>query len=215
MEMQLNAEIREQIKKGGSRKLRKLGKIPVVLYGNNKPPLSISLNQRETQRLLESGASRKLMNLVVIQGGAVKKECLSLFKEIQRNPLTNEILHIDLYEVERGKKIHAVVPINLIGKPIGVTDQGGALQVLLRQIHIQCVPEQMPETIDVNVENLSLGDSISIKDIPVSNEIQIAEDQNRVVASIVTIKVVQAEQTASEESAATEESTAQPEEKKE
>jgi large subunit ribosomal protein L25 len=200
MTITIKAELRTNLKKGSSRKLRTAGKIPAILYGNHETPIAISLERRETEKLLASGGWRQVHSLTADPEGSFQG-CTVMFKAIQRHPLSNDILHLDLYKIHEGQQIVVAVPVNLVGKPIGVAEQGGTLQFILRNIHIKCLPENLPDHLDVNIEALGIGDIVSVKDVTCDPSVTIVEDISKVIASVVIIKAAKAEEAAKEAAA--------------
>jgi large subunit ribosomal protein L25 len=188
MGSELKATTRRESGKGDSRKLRKIGSIPAVVYGFHKNAVQIILDKRETEKIIESGATRQIHNLLVESPTGDTKLLPVMFKDIQRDPLSRAILHVDLYEIQKGQMISMVLPINLIGKPFGVTDQGGSLQFVTRALRVRCSVDQIPVAIDVNIDQLKLNESIHVKEIAVSETFKILDDLNKVIVSVATIK---------------------------
>ena len=198
MTMQLTAEYRSKTGKGITRKLRQEGKVPAVLYSPLKQPIAITLNTSEVTKTLAGGGGRKIIEMVV-KKNAESETCEVLFKDIQRNSINGELVHIDFYEIQKGHNISATVPIILEGKPVGVVDQGGALQFLTRAVRIQCLPRNLPESIKVDVTSVNLGQNITVETINTNPDVTIMEEPLRVIASVIAIKKTIASESEEEE----------------
>lgn len=198
MGLELKAMTRRGSGKSDSRKLRKVGTIPAVVYGFHKNAIQIALDKRETEKLIDTGATRQIHNLLVESPSGDTKLIPVMFKDIQRDPLSRAILHVDLYEIQKGQMIAIVVPVNLIGKPFGVTDQGGSLQFVTRTLRVRCNADQIPASIDVNIDQLKLNESIHVRDISVTETIKLLDDAGKVIVTVATIKATGPEETAKE-----------------
>ncbi|MEW6103689.1 MAG: 50S ribosomal protein L25 [bacterium] len=181
-ELNLAVEERKIGTQGEINKLRRDGFIPGIIYGQDKPSLPMYLSKREFLGFLHKGKS-PLFSLT-IKG---KKE-YAIVKEKQINPLKNEIIHIDFMRVGLKEKIEIKVEIRAIGTPQGVKE-GGVLEQLVYELNIKCPAQSIPEAIDVNVEGLKIGDMLHIKDLKEYEEIEILEDKEKIIFSVIPPKV--------------------------
>jgi large subunit ribosomal protein L25 len=179
----LAARLRTGKGKEAARRLRNQGLIPAVVYGQREEAIPVTLNPQQLTKALRGGAGeRSLINLTIegLQDGPVTKTVI--LKEKQIDPLKRTLLHVDLYTVAMDEKIHVAIPVHLVGKSIGV-ELGGVLEQVLREIEVECLPGDIPPSIDVDVSALDIGDSIHVADITLEKaKIQIEPEQ-----TIVTI----------------------------
>lgn len=177
----ITAELRKDIGiKGTLKNLRKDGKIPAVLYGGNGPTIPLLIKEREILNILRTSNA-----VIKIKYG--DKEDTVIVKDIQRHVVTEKLLHIDFQRILMTEKIKIKVPIKLIGEAYGVKVQSGLLEYSMREINVLCLPTKIPKEIEVDISELHIGSSIRIKDIH-SEGIEILDDPNQIVVSIVAAK---------------------------
>lgn len=178
----LQAERRADAGKGAARTLRRAGKIPAVIYGQNRAPESLAVDQASFTRLLTGITAASTILDVAIDGQAPVK---ALIRELQRNPLRNtEVLHLDLYEVRADQKVTLEVPVHLTGTADGVRNFGGILDQVLHKIQIRVFPADIPASIDLDVTNLAIGKSMYVRDVKLPN-VEILNDGNLPICSVV------------------------------
>jgi len=194
----MKAVVRTPGKKGASKRLRNSGKIPGVYYHGSEDAVHFEIDGHELKILL--GQSPTLINLEV--EGSESRECM--IRDIQRHPVSQEPLHIDLIGITRGVKINATVPVRLVGIPDGVKNQGGILQQAMQQVDILVLPTNLPHSIDVDVSGLELGESIHLRDVVVE-DIEWETDPEQTVATVAHPRVVEEETAEGEEAAEGEE----------
>ena len=173
----LDIENRDSVGKKSTKEMRREGKVPSTLYFKGEEPESIAV---EKLKLYQALKSDQRIYEVELKGASQ----YVMVKAVQYHPVTDEILHLDFMRVRRSEKMTISVPLVLVGKPIGVTE-GGILSQALNQIEISCFPTNVPEQIEVNIDDMELNSSISIADVSYDDEevdIISAEDIN--VASI-------------------------------
>ena len=174
----LEIENRKSVGKKASKKIRRAGKIPSVLYYKGEKPVSISIDK---QLLYHAIKSDQRIYEVEIDS----KSQYVMIKEAQYHPITDEIIHIDFMRVRRSEKMTISVPITLIGKPVEVTE-GGILSQSMTQIEISCFPTNVPESIEVNVDHLDINSSVSVDDVTVNDEdIDIISASDLSIASVI------------------------------
>ena len=161
----LTAQSRQQTGKGAARSLRREGRVPAVIYGHDREPLALTVDGTALQKLLVGiSASSTLFDVAVDERPPVK----ALIREIQRDVIQhNQIIHLDLYEVRTDEKITVRVPLHLVGVPDGVRNFGGVLDHVIRELEIRVFPADIPEHVDVDVTNLTIGHSIFVRDLKV------------------------------------------------
>ena len=198
--MKLSAQIKTETGKGVNRKLRASGEVPAVLYGPQQDPVPIVLNHHEVSTLLKAGGRRKIQELVISGLSDDTKSTLVMFRDVQRNAITGELIHIDFYSIRKGHKMTLSVPVVLRGEAVGVTDGGGALQFLTRNMMIECLPKDLPEYIEVDISALDVGNSMALSDLNLPEGVTLADEPAKVIASVVIISAaVEAEDEEGEE----------------
>jgi large subunit ribosomal protein L25 len=168
----LNAARRTDTGKGAARSLRRDGRIPGVVYGHGEDTLSISLDAHDFGKLISGISVENTILELKIDGAADSR---ALIREVQWHPYKPVILHVDLYQVHAGEKVHLEIPIRVEGNPLGVRDQGGVLQQVRHELSIECLPKDIPERITLDVSELEIGDSIHVRDIEVPGATILAE----------------------------------------
>lgn len=202
----LNARIRESGGKGLARKLRRSGEIPAIAYGHGRDAQSLSVNAHELQVLLSKiNPENTLIELNVENA----KPSMALIREIQQHPSRPFIQHIDFFMVKAGEKLHVAVPVRILGSPIGVRENGGILQESMHELTVECLPKDIPTAVEVDVENLDLGQSIHVSAVSVANG-TILNDPELVICSVILPSVQAVEEVDDEEESEEPEVIAEP-----
>jgi len=184
--IELKANIRNSVGKGQARALRRAEKIPAVLYGPGTEPVLLSVSIKDLEKALKkSTASQALLNLTILNGENTSRT--AMIKELQTHPVSRHYQHIDFYEISMDRKIRVKIPVVVKGKARGV-EEGGILQIIRRELEILCLPTEIPETIEIDITDLDIGDSIHVKEIPFEGDIEIQADVNFTVITIVSPK---------------------------
>jgi len=189
-ETALVVETREGTGKGANRKLRAAGRIPAVLYGQGKASVPLAIDPRALEKVLKAGGANALLDLTV-QGRGDLGTPVALVKELQRDPIRGAILHADLYQVDLSKTVEVDVPIHLVGKPKGI-DFGGLLEHTLREVRIECLPRAIPESIELDVSGLEIGDVLHVRDLPLPTGVSLMSDPDLGVAHVALPQVEEA-----------------------
>ena len=177
----LDIENREVVGKKATKAIRRSGLVPSVLYFKGEEPLSLSVNKKALNKAMKSDQRIYEMEIE-------NKSQYVMIKEVQYHPVTDEVLHVDFMRVRRSEKMTISVPLILTGKAIGVTE-GGILSQTMNQIEISCYPTNVPENIEVNIDNLELNASLSVSDVSIDDdEIEIISPDELNVASIAAPK---------------------------
>ena len=173
----LDISDRSELRSKGSRAIRKKGLIPGILYYAGEENVNISIQKSTLFHAMQSG--QRIFEIE--QGGESQ---YTMIKQLQYHPVTDEIIHIDLMRVRRSEKITIAVPLVLIGEPVGVKE-GGVLSQSLNQIDISCYPTDVPEQIELNIEDLELNSAKSVADLDLDLEdVEIVSDPNLNIVSI-------------------------------
>src|SRR5438046_1489905 len=198
------AEPREDFGKNASRRLRRGGRVPAILYGDRGPAIPIAVEPRAIQSVLGSGAGHNAIFSLEIKGKAPARVML---REWQVDPVHGELLHVDIVRVARETKLRLKVPIHVTGEAKGVKVQGGVFEFVLREIEIECLPDDIPEHLTVDITELTIGKNLRVADLALGEKVKILTDPASVVAHVVTLKAEE-EKPAAE---AAEAATAEPE----
>ncbi|RKZ28016.1 50S ribosomal protein L25 [bacterium] len=205
--IQLKAEIRKLRGSRESRRLRRTGFIPAVLYGSEGEHLLLKIFKKDFSKIIRSRSGEYSMVELLINDGNKETSHLSVIKNIQHDPVSDLVIHADFEYVQLGKPISFIVPIEFVGTPIGVKE-GGIFTPHLHELKILCAPKDMPEVVEINVENIDLGESIHIKDISIPNA-EIQHDPDETIASIVKPRGLEVSEVKEEEAEEAEEEKAE------
>ena len=185
-ENELAVEVREGTGKGPARRLRASGRVPAVCYGRGAKSLGISLDPLALDQLLKgSTAGMNTLIALQIEGGGDYHGKPMLVKELQRNPVSGQILHADLYAVNLQEAIQVSVPIHLEGSPEGVK-MGGILDQTLREVDLECMPQAIPEELRLDVSELLVGQSLHVRDLSIPEGATLLSDLDLSVVTVAT-----------------------------
>lgn len=192
-----------EVKNKVARKLKYKNYIPAVMYGLKKEPVSIKIKEKEFKDILKGRSIYSLIFDMRIDGAKKDKRETVLIKEFQRDPITRDFLHVDFLRIQMEKEIETSVPIHIINEEIahGIKEGGGVLQHGLRELHISCLPADIPEYIEYDIKDLDMGITIRISDIKISDKIKILNDPVEVVVSIIHPTQLKEEEVVAEEEA--------------
>ena len=163
--VELTAEPRSETGKGAARQIRFRSRVPAVIYGHGRDTQSLTLDAFALSQALKDVEWASAVIQLTIDGRTVR----ALIREIQRHPVRPDILHLDFYEIRADEKVRLKLPIHLVGTPEGVRNQGGVLDQVSREIEIEVLPEHIPDRLDVDVTNLTMGHSLHVRDITLPN----------------------------------------------
>jgi large subunit ribosomal protein L25 len=183
----LTAQPRTEFGNGPTRRLRRSGLVPGVVYQAGGPSLALSLRDRELRRALAEGRTG-VIDLRIGDGDSRPV----LLKDWQLHPVNLDVLHVDFIEVDLSQEIEAPVAIELVGNPIGVREDGGILDQPLREVTVSALPDALPDRIEVDVDPLAIGDTLTVADLRAPAGVTITSDPETVVASVVAPTVVAA-----------------------
>ncbi|MFG3339711.1 50S ribosomal protein L25/general stress protein Ctc [Glycomyces sp. NPDC048151] len=175
-EVRISAEPRTDFGKGGARRTRRAGKVPAVVYGHGEKPLHISLPSLELAAAIRKGGANQLIAIEVTDG---TRE-LVIPKDIQRDPLRDEIVHADLLIVRRGEKITTDIPLAFTGE----VEKGGLVVHELTAVSVEAEATHIPESIEVDLEGLAIGSQRLVSEITVPDGIVILTDGEQTVATV-------------------------------
>jgi large subunit ribosomal protein L25 len=201
--LKLDSEIRTHSGKNAARQLRSTGKIPGVLYGQKQEPVGLSIDEAAMRAILQSNPESAIVDLTI--GGAGAEPVNTLVRDVQRQPATGKILHVDFQRIRLDEKVRVEVQIILEGDAKGVKEQGGILEHLTRTLSIMSLPMQIPDSFEVDVTPLMIGDSYRLKDLVETHpEIDFLDDPETSLATVIppTIEAAPAAEGVEEEEGA-------------
>jgi large subunit ribosomal protein L25 len=201
--LQLKAQYRKTVGNGPARALRREGLFPAVVYGRRTETIPLCLKINEFDQLLKKhNIYQAVLKLSIENGKATEKTVM--VKELQVHPVTRNFLHVDFYEIDMARKIRVNVPVVTTGTAIGV-ERGGILQIIRRELEVLCLPGQIPETFEIDISDLDVGDAVHVEEIPLSGDIEIPHDVDFTVVTVTSPKLEVAEEEEEEEEEAAEE----------
>ena len=172
---------REGVGKSVARRLRRSGKTPGILYGGASP-VNIAVDPREVFRIIHGHEGSTQLLRVTFAGS--KDSRMVILRDIQLDPVSEDLVHVDLQEVNMDKPIQVTVALHHVGEPIGVRDTQGILEMVLREIQVSCLPANIPEDIKADVSNLAIGDVLTVGELVVPEGVRVLTDKAQAVATV-------------------------------
>jgi large subunit ribosomal protein L25 len=180
----VKGEARQAGTKGDARRARKAGKVPAVLYGAKKEPVSLSVDPKSISKILRSASGHNTIFDLDVNGEKTK----AMIVDWQYEPIKGALLHIDLKRIAMDKAIRVSVPIHIKGEAAGVKQEGGILDIVIREVEVECLPADIPPHIDADVSELVFGKVLRVSDLPHGGKLKFVTDPNQAVAHITHIK---------------------------
>jgi large subunit ribosomal protein L25 len=172
--------------KNEARRLRLTGKVPAILYGGKGDAISLALNTKQIGAILRSESGHNTLFQVDLAG----KHEPAILKDWQVDPVTGNLLHVDLVRVAMDVRMRVKVPVHTFGEPAGVKQQGGVFEVVTREVEIECLPAEIPTEFKMDVTGLMLGQQLRAKELPMDTaKMKLITDPERVLAHVVALKV--------------------------
>lgn len=193
------ATLRAERGKNVNRRLRLEDKIPAVVYGVGKDAVAVTVSPKEINKILLSGSGHNTIFNLSVAGGDLEPV---LVTDWQYHPLKGSLLHIDLLRIDLSKRLNVRVPVHTTGDAKGVKQQGGLFENVSRDIEIECLPDEIPESFTVDVTEMQLGESLRAQDIPLSGSMVLLTAPEKVVAHVIAARGATAEETAEAEAKA-------------
>jgi large subunit ribosomal protein L25 len=182
----VEAAPREQRGKNEARRLRLTGKVPAVLYGGKGGSIALAVNTKQVSAILRSESGHNTLFQVDLGG----KHEPAIVKDWLTDPVTGNLLHVDLIRVAMDVRMRVEVPVHTFGEPSGVKVQGGVFETVEREVEVECLPADIPSEFRVDVSGLALNQALRAKDLPIdTSKIKLITDPERVIAHVVTLKV--------------------------
>ncbi len=178
----LKTENRENKTKGELRQYRLAGKVPGILYGKKQDPKLVLVSERDLDVIASSHAGlNTLLDLSFVNG----EKTMAMIRDYQAHPINRRFTHIDLQAMDETQTIVTEVPIELKGDAFGVEEEGGVLDQILRSVEVRCVVTKIPESLDVDIAEMKIGDSIHVQDLKLPEGVEFAKEMDYTVATVV------------------------------
>lgn len=184
----LQAKTREEVGKGAAGRLRRMGLVPAVLYGPDNLNLNLVLPLNELNKYLATFGASALVKVAV----AGDREYSTLIREVQRDAVKQEVIHLDFMEISMSEKLSTSIPIRIVGEARGV-EEGGIVQHGLRELNIECLPADLPDVITVDVSPLGIGDQILVEDLVIPEGVAVLTEADTQVVSVVAPRIEEEE----------------------
>src|SRR5207253_4453351 len=184
-EIVLNAKDRSERGKNAARRLRREGMVPAVIYGGEGENLAVAVDPKALQKVLRSEAGRNaILKLDIAGHGATN----AILKSWQVDPVKESFLHADFYRIAMDVAIRVTVPIHVVGEARGVKVDAGILELVIREIEVECLPGDIPERIAVDVSDLGINQSLRVSDVPIPAKVKVLQAADQVVVHVVAVK---------------------------
>jgi large subunit ribosomal protein L25 len=200
-EITIKAQVRDGRGKNDARRTRRAGLVPITIYGGGGETVAAAAPLGALAAVLRSEAGRNTIFTLDVEGVGPSEV---MFHDRQIDPVRGRLVHADFQRLVKGQKIEVTVPLHLVGEPVGVREEEGVLEQIMRELEIRCQPREIPDAIDVDVSNLGVHDVLHVSDIPVSENIEILNDPDAVVATVGIVREEPVAAPAVEEEAAAE-----------
>ena len=188
----ITGEARETRGKNEARRLRARGMVPAIVYGTGADPVAVAVDPKAVTGILKSGSGHNTIFDIDIQGAKAPV----MIVDWQHEPIRSRLLHVDLLRIDLSKKVVVKVPVHTHGDPVGVKIQGGQHEIISREVQIECLPDDIPERFDVNVTNLSVGQSVRASEIPLSGSMRLISPADAVISHVIGVRATEEDATA-------------------
>lgn len=186
----LSAQARKTSGKGAARSLRRQSLVPAVLYGRDLESTLLSVSPGDLEKATSTASAENILIDLTITDGESTRNQRAMIREIQVDPVKRNILHVDFVGISMDRKITVEVPINLVGDPVGVS-AGGMLQQVLRSVEISCLPDRIPDTLELDVSSLTMGHSLHVSDLRTPEGVELLSDPQLTLATVLAPKRVE------------------------
>ena len=182
-EVTLEVSRREKTGKEVAKKLRKAGKVPAVVYGGHREPVTIEVDRKSVSELIQK-SEHGIRSVFLLKMAGTDQQRHAMIKDITINPLTRQMTHIDFVRVAMDEKVRVTIPVHVTGTAIGVKRGGGLLDFQVRELHVECLPNAIPDSIDIDVTSLEEHAYFRISDLELPEGVKVLDDPDRVVVSV-------------------------------
>ena len=181
-ELTLRVERRETRGKNAARRLRALGSLPAVVYGDKLESVAIEVERKVVHRLLKEGGGENAVFLLELAGTDESRH--AMIREMDIDPISRQIRHIDFQRVNLSRRVRVQVHIELVGEPEGVRNEGGVLDFISRHVELECLPTDIPQKLEVDVNELHIGQHVEAKDLELPEGVELIDDGGRVIVAV-------------------------------
>jgi large subunit ribosomal protein L25 len=189
-EMTIEVQSRdEEVGSGAARRLRRAGMIPAVVYGGDRESKAITVPRRALIELLKKGGRENAVFLLKLAGSDKQRNCM--VKELEVDPISREILHVDFLRIDMAAKVEVSVHVELLGEPLGVRNEGGILDHVNREVEVSCLPGDIPRQLELDVSGLRIGDHVAAGDLTLPDGVELLTEPDRVLASVVAPRLAE------------------------
>ena len=184
-DFKVQAKLREGRGKNDARRARRDGMVPITVYGGGAETVAAVAPLRDLAAILRTEAGRNTIFTIDVEGVGASEV---MFHDRQIDPVKGRLIHADLTRLVKGQKIEVTVPLHLVGEPIGVKEKQGVLEQIIREVDIRCEPREIPDTLEVDVSNLDVHETLHVSDIKVAEGVEILTDGDQVIATVGIVK---------------------------
>src|SRR6266576_1783287 len=184
-EITVAAELRDSRGKNEARRLRVTGFAPAVLYGASQPAVAISVSPKEVNKILHSNTGHNTIFNLAIQGG---ENTPVMIVDWQKDPVKDNLLHVDLKRIDLTVRLVVKVPVHTVGEPEGVKIQGGLHEIVTREIEVECLPNEIPDDLTVDVSALMIGQSVRAGEVALPGSVRLVSPADAVISHVVTMR---------------------------
>ncbi|PYQ50096.1 MAG: 50S ribosomal protein L25 [Acidobacteria bacterium] len=185
-ELTLEVLRREEAGKGPSRRLRQQGKVPAVVYGGHRDTVPIMVDRKAVTDLIQK-SEHGVRSIFLLKMSGSDQQRHAMIKEIQIDPISRKMTHIDFIRIVMDEVVRTTVPVHVIGSPIGVKE-GGLLDFQVRDLHVECLPNAIPDKVEVDISNLGMHQYFRISDLKAPEGVKILDDPDRVVVGVTHLR---------------------------
>ncbi len=196
-QIQIKATVRNEQGKQPVKRMRAAGQIPAVIYGSHTEPMNLAVGAKEFELALRYASGENLLVDLQLDEAGGGKTRLALIQEVQHHPVSDDVLHIDFQEVSATETLRTEVVLRAVGEPVGVRVDGGILETLLRELSVECLPKDLPEVIEVDVEPMQVEDVLHVRDITPPAGVKFLDDPDQTIF-IVAAPITEAQEAALE-----------------
>ena len=182
------AEPRSTRGKNEARRLRVAGSIPATLYGTGQDPVAVAVNPKEMNKILHSTAGQNTIFNVQVTGGELTPVMII---DWQSEPVKGSLLHVDLKRIDLTKRLNVKVPVHTTGEPKGVKQEGGVHEIVTREVEVNCLPDEIPESFTMDVTELMLGQNLRASQLPLTGSVKLVSSPDQVISHVVAIRQVE------------------------
>ena len=186
----LRVKPRKRIGKSGAREVRREGNIPAIFYGQGEDPMPLVVQPDELKQALSNNAGMNTVLELEIDGSEPSAKKFSMLGEVQKDPLKNRVIHLDFLAIDMKKDVKVKVPVNTQGRSEGER-KGGKLEKLMRTIDLECLPGNIPDSIEIDVSSLNMGDFVDIASLTFGEGVKILRDGSEKVVHVIVERSIE------------------------